>query len=104
MFQTGLPLLKISMLLEILDFLAEMAAGNSTSGFKGDLATPTLAGIFSYSDPPRAGMPIGCGIAGKENKVFVACYKRHAFGRQARLRIKTSAIDNRSSTFWRARI
>ena len=54
MFQTGLPLLQISMLLEILDFLTEMAAGNSTTGFKGDLATPhPRRDLFIFGPTPR---------------------------------------------------
>jgi hypothetical protein len=89
MFQTGLPLLKISMLLEILDFLAEWRPEISPSGSKGS---------FHIRTHPAPGCQLGCGIAGKENKVFVVSAGRPGCG------IKTSAIDNRSSTFWRARI
>jgi hypothetical protein len=54
-----------------------MAAGNFTTGSKGP---------FHIRTHPAPGCQLGCGIAGKENKVFVACYTRHAFSRQARLR------------------
>jgi hypothetical protein len=89
MFQTGLPLLKISMLLEIC----------------GRKFHHRVKGIFSYSDPPRAGMPIGVWDRRQgEQGVRGVLYAPQLSAGRPGCGIKTSAIDNWSSTFWRARI